>query len=90
VGLFENETWQEAELAFEKGDTLVIYTDGITEAESKDGAFFGMQRLLQVINANPGQSAKQLLQIILAEINAFTGGSELLDDISVVIIKRKP
>jgi serine phosphatase RsbU (regulator of sigma subunit) len=67
----------------DRGDLLVLYTDGIIEAR-RDGEFFGEQRLHELVEGSDGR-VEQLPARILAEVLAFSGGS-LKDDAAVLAI----
>jgi sigma-B regulation protein RsbU (phosphoserine phosphatase) len=75
-----------AELA--AGDILVLYTDGVTEAETTRNAQFGMERLQQTILAARGQGARGVVERILASVAQFTEGAPQSDDITCVAVVR--
>ncbi len=87
MGLFE--TWQceiaEAELA--AGDTLVLYTDGITEAENANGEEFGVSRLLDTLGRHSHLPVVRLLQTVVLAVQQFSSGSDQQDDITLVIAR---
>jgi sigma-B regulation protein RsbU (phosphoserine phosphatase) len=68
-------------------DTLVLYTDGLTEATNPGGEQMGLDRLADVIRANHTLSPEQLIQKILEALNNFTGGGQLSDDVTLVACK---
>jgi serine phosphatase RsbU (regulator of sigma subunit)/pSer/pThr/pTyr-binding forkhead associated (FHA) protein len=70
------------------GDTIVLYSDGVTEAASPAGDEFGETRLAEVARSNPGLTAMDLIQKILADVNSFTAGAPAADDITVVVARR--
>lgn len=77
---------QEAEL--EPGEMVVVYSDGVTEASSEQGAFFGVQRLMERLAALRGLPAKDVGELILAEVDRFVDGAGPSDDISLLILRR--
>lgn len=77
-----------AELALGPGDTLVLYTDGVTEAMNKDDDEFTLERLVDVVNRTGGQPAEQIKQAILQAVVAWRGEREVSDDITLVILRR--
>jgi serine phosphatase RsbU (regulator of sigma subunit) len=87
MGLFE--TWQceIAEVQLHPGDTLVLYTDGITEAEDVDGEEFTASRLLATVVSHADLDAESLLQVISAAVQQFSGGGDQQDDITLVIAR---
>lgn len=69
------------------GDILVLPTDGIVEARGTDRAFFGEQRLLDVVRAHRTESASSIVRELYAAARTFTHGQAQKDDITVVIAK---
>lgn len=87
VGLFEAWQCEIAEVELAAGDTLVLYTDGITEAENVDGEEFGASRLLDTLGSHSHLPAVLLLQAVVGAVQQFSGGSEQQDDITLVIAR---
>jgi sigma-B regulation protein RsbU (phosphoserine phosphatase) len=71
----------------DSGDTLVILTDGILEAECTDGSFFGVNRTLDVIRDNRHESASDIVHALFARVLECRRGAELEDDVTAVIVK---
>ena len=86
VGLFEEWRCEIAEVGLAPGDTLVLYTDGITEARSADGEEFGESRLLDTLQRNCHLPVGSLLQAVVGAVEQFRRG-EQLDDITLVIAR---
>jgi len=78
---------EEAELGYERGDVLVLYTDGIIEAKNEDGEEYGSQRLRSVIVENVRLNSKQISGKLVDDLYNFTGKNELNDDYTFLIIK---
>lgn len=76
------------ELAFAPGDILVLYTDGVTEAESPDGDLFGLNRLVDSARAHNAPSATRVLEGILADLKAHIGTQVVHDDITLLVIRH--
>ncbi len=89
VGAFDWSTYEEAATELQAGDMLVIYSDGITEAESLDGEEYGAHRLKQFAVQHRHLSADELRQAIFNEIDAWSGAQERNDDQTLVIVKSK-
>ncbi len=71
------------------GDLLVLYTDGITEAQNRSLELYGTERLVKVLQRSTGEmSAEQVLQSMLEDFTAFSDGRILKDDVTVVVLKR--
>jgi len=88
VGAFEGVTYQEEKLQLEKGDTLVMFTDGVTEAMDKDGKEFGTERLVETLEEVAMHNCQQIIDTIKDDITAFVDGAEQSDDITMLAIKR--
>ncbi len=90
VGIFDQSEWESRTIHMEPGDYLILYTDGITEAQNETGDFFGLDRLVNCLKTNMSPSTKEMRNIILEEVQQFMGEAPRLDDITLVIIKRLP
>jgi CheY-like chemotaxis protein len=88
LGVSEEARWKQKSLRLEPGDMLVVYTDGITEAQTPTGKTFGEDRLLEVLLAHSKASANALCAAVFEEVRQFTGNSPRQDDIALVVIKR--
>jgi phosphoserine phosphatase RsbU/P len=86
VGMFEAWECEIAEVALTPGDTLVLYTDGITEARSAEGEEFGESRLLDTLKCHCHLAVEPLLQKVVGAVRQFTSG-EQEDDITLVIAR---
>lgn len=73
---------------FNKGDKIFLYTDGVVEAMDNKRGEYGFARLESFLNENACKPPKELLDGIQKDVNAFTGGAELADDISILIIAK--
>jgi len=80
----------EATVELESGDTAILYTDGITEAEDQDGNFYGIERLCEVARCNAHKSAREIRQAIVADVREFIGRQKVHDDITLLVLKQKP
>ncbi len=76
-------------LKFHPGDTLVVLTDGVTEAENSAGDLFGEERLYELLASLKGQSAFQVKESIVETIKKFTYPKGFNDDLTILILKRK-
>ena len=77
-------------LSLSPGDTLVFYTDGVTEAQAPNGDFFGLERLLRLIESKACESPEMLLQSIQAEMAGFCQNASGQDDVTLLIVKMMP
>ena len=71
------------------GDSLIIYSDGITEAENDSEEFFGEARLLEIVKSKSEGSAKDLMNDIFNSVQDFAKNNLQADDQTIVIIKRE-
>lgn len=90
LGILEDTTWERRTVQFASGDALVLYTDGITDAEDRKGVFFGQERLLEVVEANRGQSAQDMQAALLVEVHRFVGDAPQFDDLTLMVVVRSP
>jgi sigma-B regulation protein RsbU (phosphoserine phosphatase) len=77
---------QNAEMA--RGDTLLLYTDGVSEARSATEAEYGAERLKELAASNPGLSAQALVAACINDLDGFRAGAPLLDDLTIMAIRR--
>jgi len=88
LGIVEDATWEQESVQLVPGDVLVLYTDGVTEAQDAREVFFGKERLLEVIQSNLGQSAQDVQDALIAEIHEFVGDTPQFDDITLMTVMR--
>jgi len=88
VGLFEKWECSVAEVQLAAGDTLVLYTDGVTEAENAQGEQFGEARLVETMLADRHLPVPDLLDAIVKTVQEFSGGVQA-DDITLVVARCK-
>ena len=94
LGIFEEETWDQVGVQLTPGDVLVLYTDGVTDAQNRQEACFGQDRLLECVKAHLDSpdslvpSAQGVQDAIIAGIRRFAGGAPQFDDIALVVIVR--
>ena len=69
------------------GDTLFVYTDGVTEATNARKELFGNERLLDALNVNPDAKPEAVLSNVMHGIDAFVGDAEQFDDITMLCMK---
>jgi sigma-B regulation protein RsbU (phosphoserine phosphatase) len=89
MGLFEAWQCEIAEVQLAPGDTLVLYTDGVTEATNMEGEEFGESHLLDTLKSHAHLPVGPLLQAVVAAVKQFGGASEQQDDITLVIAQAR-
>ena len=77
-------------MPLERGDVLALLTDGAVEAESPGGAHFGRERVVEVIGAHVGTTARGMVEGLSGAIRRFRDGAPQRDDITAVICKFEP
>lgn len=88
LGVEQEEKWSQASVQLAPGDVLVLYTDGILDAENAAGEFFGKERLLSTLWANLDRSAQGIQEALLEAVAQFTRGAVQSDDIALVVAVR--
>ncbi len=69
-------------------DVLVCFTDGITEAMNVDNKDFSKDRIIEILEKNAKLSAHEIGQMIMSELEMFTKGTKIHDDITLIVLKR--
>lgn len=87
LGASEGSNYQARKAQLQRGDVVVWYTDGLTEARDPSGRLYGTQRLYTVLQAHATQSAELIRDAILADVNSYTEGRAQQDDITVVVLE---
>jgi len=72
----------------EPGEVLLLYTDGVTEAENANHALYGRSRLAGVLASTPAKDARDLVTGIFDDVRRFVGEAEAADDITVLALRR--
>ncbi|MEL6441289.1 MAG: SpoIIE family protein phosphatase [Cyanobacteria bacterium J06621_8] len=79
----------QAEIPLQPAEVVVLYTDGITEAENWVGVHYGLEQLCKVLRLNWQKSASEIRQAVIEDWRSFVGVEKVYDDITLVIFKRK-
>jgi sigma-B regulation protein RsbU (phosphoserine phosphatase) len=87
VGLMEGAEFTVDSLQLEPGDRVVVYSDGVTEAQNQSGEFFGRKRLRDIVSAHFQEPCGALHDAIQEGVAAFTEGAPQSDDITVVVLE---
>ena len=89
LGIMSAAEFEVGQTKLESNESLVIYSDGVSEANNLEGDEFGMERLTQVVSKNLKASASGLRDKVESALSAFTQTAPANDDITLVIVKRK-
>jgi serine phosphatase RsbU (regulator of sigma subunit) len=89
VGVHEDSVFDEIEVRLAPGDTVLVYTDGITETSpaGDDSVQYGEERLAAVLKRVAGQSAASVVRAVLEDVVRFSGGRPAVDDRSLVVLR---
>jgi len=87
LGLFPNVEYEEFSISTQPGDSIIFFSDGITDAMNDAEEMFGDDRLKAVFKKNQQKSASKIADAILAEVSKFQAGREHFDDETLVVLK---
>lgn len=90
IGLLEDAEFPCEDGTLRSGDKLVIYSDGLTEAQNPARELFGLKRLREAVALSHGGSAQELHDRLLGAVRAFTAGGEQRDDVTLAVLEYKP
>ncbi len=90
LGVMEDSVWNQKMARFSPGDVLLLYTDGITEAQNLSGQFYGEHRLQGVLRSLGSRPAEEILEMLLEDLRQFTGGVPQQDDVTLIVVRRQP
>jgi len=89
LGVFETAAFPSERLRLDRGDTLVAYSDGVTEAAGPDGEDLGLARLVAEARAAHGRPLADLVERVMSAVGTFTGASVLTDDATIVAVRLR-
>lgn len=89
LGAFEGMEYRSGTLRLDEGDSLVMFTDGVTEAENPDHAQYGEERLEQLLSTLGGAEAATVVKAINESVHTFADGAAQSDDITTLVMRRK-
>ena len=88
VGLFDEAEYEQEVVTLSPGDTLITFSDGVSEASNAHGTEFGDERILECVQAAPrGLEPRELVQQVMAGVREFTVGEPQSDDITVLVVR---
>ena len=76
-------------VSLQPGDGVVLYSDGITEAENLDRKHYGLERLCEVVREHWPEPAEAIKEWVVADVKQHIGEQEVYDDITLVVVKQK-
>jgi sigma-B regulation protein RsbU (phosphoserine phosphatase) len=88
IGMFDKASYKCGEIEINKDEVLVIYTDGITEQINSREEFFGEERTKKIIEKSLNKSPSEINRAILDSVSAFADTDYMMDDMTLLTIKR--
>lgn len=88
LGPYPNAKYERGFVFFEKGNTVVMYSDGVTEATNTVGVEYGTERLTELVKSNLSASSQDLVDMIFQDLNQFTDNYPATDDRTLFIVKK--
>jgi len=88
LGMFPSQVYEVKKVTLNPGDTAILFTDGITESRNKEKKDFEEKGLIKSLRKHSKLSAQKILEKIYEELDSFTSGTDQMDDMTLVIIKR--
>jgi sigma-B regulation protein RsbU (phosphoserine phosphatase) len=88
LSCFENSEYDEEDIIFEKGSTLVIFSDGVTEAMNEADEEYTDERLEKLLLDNINESSQEMIKNVIDDVKFHVGNNPQSDDITLMIIKR--
>lgn len=87
LGIFGNLEWEEGTAQIGMGDVLLLYSDGVNEAQNTAEEFYDYERFLGVTKSNSCQIAKEIHAAIIDSVQTFVGAAPQFDDITLMVLK---
>lgn len=87
LGVASDYVYEEQECYFAPGSQMVLYSDGVTEAQNENSKFYKIDRLLRFVEENKNLSSKELVERIIAHVDAYAGEAEQSDDLTVMSLR---
>jgi sigma-B regulation protein RsbU (phosphoserine phosphatase) len=89
IGLFCNQEYSSERLTMKPGDSLILYTDGFTEADQGSGVRYGDDRLLALVRKRRAAPPRDLINACVGDVADFRSGSPPKDDMTMMVIRRE-
>lgn len=88
IGMFHSAPYAAHSVRAERGDALVLYSDGVLEARNADGIEYGAARLEAALGGAPADGAATVANALLADLDRFRGATPMADDVTVLVLVR--
>ena len=86
VGALGKSKYKDYELHLDPGGTILVYTDGVPEANNAEGEFYGMERLEKTLNKTKAVHPKDILEAVKEDVDAFAAGAKQFDDLTMLCV----
>jgi serine phosphatase RsbU (regulator of sigma subunit)/pSer/pThr/pTyr-binding forkhead associated (FHA) protein len=87
LGLFEQATWEQETVQLGRGDVVIAFSDGVSEALNEAGEEYTDDRLVASVQTHAGAAPQELLQGLLADVRRFCGAATATDDVTIVVVR---
>jgi serine phosphatase RsbU (regulator of sigma subunit) len=88
IGLFPQASYRTQSATLEPGSAIVLFTDGISEAEGPDGEELGIEPVIKLLEPLAGQPASKIAAALESFVTDYVGGTQMADDLTVLVISR--
>lgn len=88
LGVRKNVFFEQKTITLSEGDLILLYTDGLTEAENPDGEFFGVERVCEIFIHYAQHSPSKIIEALLTHLKQFCQSESFNDDITLMVFKR--
>lgn len=89
LGMFLDAEFSATRVKLEPGDTLFLYTDGLSEARNADGGEYGVERVARLVRRHAAQAVDGIISAFLEDLRAFAGETPRLDDLTLLAVRRR-
>jgi hypothetical protein len=89
LGVIEDTNWGHTKVEIPLGAALLLYTDGVVDAQNRERERFGNKELLATVGTNRGRSAEEIQAVLLARLQQFMGDEPQFDDITLMVVGRE-
>ena len=89
LGLYQNKEYSESSVKLKPGDSIILFSDGVTEQQDSENQSFGSQRLYQILHHSSKLIPKALIGVIEKNIDLFKGKMNQTDDITILVLQFK-
>jgi sigma-B regulation protein RsbU (phosphoserine phosphatase) len=86
LGVTEN-AYMEDNVQLERGDVLLVYTDGVPEAEDTSGQFYGKERMMQFLKDSRHETPEEMVQALLVDLKTFSSSAVNRDDLAMIAVR---